>query len=363
MLETIVSDLQQQLVRGVAAARGLDPGQIEAMLGEGPFPAEQAQTLRLVDALGYREDALALARSRAGADARAVDLADYGRRQLPPAEAAARVALVEAAGPIVRGEAPFGLRIGAETLAGVMSGIAVDPEIDAVVLQVDSPGGSAVASETVAHSIAALVGTGKPVVVSMGNAAASGGYWISMGASRIVAEPATLTGSIGVIAGKPVLTELWEDLGVNWELVATAPHAGMWSVNRPFTVEERERVDRLVGELYADFKEGVVRSRNLTPDWVETVARGRVWNGAAAQSLGLVDRLGGLVEALDETRGLLGLPATAPLAVVKRPKPASPFERAFELVSRNLELGAGFRILLTRLVHPGVASIEAPHIR
>ena len=145
------------------------------------------------------------------------------------------VALIRAAGLIRRGDGPLGVEIAADELAGTLEDIADDPAFDAVLLRLDSGGGSAVASETIRRAVLEVRAAGKPVIVSMGNAAASGGYWIAMGADRIVAQPATLTGSIGVIAGKPVLEEAWRKLGVNWAEISRGANAGLWSINRPFS--------------------------------------------------------------------------------------------------------------------------------
>jgi protease IV len=205
-----------------------------------------------------------------------------------------------------------------------------------VVLRLDSGGGSAVASETIRRAVAQVHAAGKPVVVSMGNAAASGGYWIAAGADRIVAQPATLTGSIGVVAGKPVLEEAWRKLGIGWAEVGA--EAGIWSVNRPYSPEARARVDALVDWLYERFVEVVADGRDLPPDRVREIAKGRVWAGAAAADLGLVDELGGLDVALAAARRLLKLAPDAQLAIEVRPDE----DNAFSLLVRALRpLAAG----------------------
>ena len=158
----------------------------------------------------------------------------------------------------------------------------------------------------------------------MSNTAASGGYWIAAGADRIVAQPATLTGSIGVIAGKPVLEEAWRKLGVNWAEVTRGANADIWSLNRPYSPEAQARVDALVGWLYDRFTQLVAQARDLPPERVRELARGRVWAGETAASLGLVDEIGGFDVALAAVRRSLQLPPDASLAVVIRPEENNP---------------------------------------
>ncbi len=182
-----------------------------------------------------------------------------------------------------------------------------------MLLRIDSGGGSAVASETIRRALLEVRAAGKPVIVSMSNTAASGGYWIAAGADRIVAQPATLTGSIGVIAGKPVLEEAWRKLGVNWAEVTRGANADIWSINKPYSAEAQARVDALVGWLYDRFTKLVSDARDMPPDRVRELARGRVWAGETAAALGLVDELGGFDVALAAVRTSLQLPPDAPL--------------------------------------------------
>ena len=199
-------------------------GEVEQLIDEGPFEAEAALEAGLIDGLAYRDEVIDAALEAAGEDAELVPLAAYARRdesELDEPEAVA--ALIVAQGMIQRGTARFERMIGADDLAELLAEAREDDAIDAVVLRLDTGGGSAVASETVGREVALLRDSGKPIIVSMGNAAASGGYWIAMGANHIVAQPATYTGSIGVIAGKPDLAGAWEQLGVNWASIAARP--------------------------------------------------------------------------------------------------------------------------------------------
>ena len=253
------------------------------------------------------------------------------------------MALIRASGLIRRGSGPLGSEIAADELAETLQDIAEDPGLAALLLRIDSGGGSAVASETIRRAVLEVRAAGKPVIVSMSNTAASGGYWIAAGADRIIAQPATLTGSIGVIAGKPVLEEAWRKLGVNWAEVTRGANADIWSINKPYSAEAQARVDALVGWLYDRFTKLVSDARDMPPDRVRELARGRVWAGEAAAGLGLVDELGGFDVALAAVRKSLQLPPDAPLDIAVRPVEDNPLR----LFLRSLSpIGARLAALL-----------------
>ena len=247
---------------------------------------------------------------------------------------------MRAAGMITRGGGSLVDGIAADELAGVLDDIADDKRWRAVVLRLDSGGGSAVASETIRHAVQHLRHSGKPVVVSMGSTAASGAYWIALAADRIVAQPGTLTGSIGVVAGKPDLSGAWRKLGVNWAEITRGGNADIWSLNKPYSADGRARVDDLVGWLYDRFTSLVAEGRGLTPERAQEIAKGRVWAGATALELGLVDELGGLDVALAAVRRSLQLPPDARLDVQVRPEAEDPALRVLNLLrSRVGSLG------------------------
>ena len=211
----------------------MTPERAEAALGGGPYTAAEARDAGLVDRLAYRDEVEARALARAGVGAGLVPMSEYlDAERGEPGDGATRVAFVRAVGTIQRGSEALGGGVAADDLAQALTEAIDDPAVRAIVLRIASPGGSAVASETIAHQVRQAVKVGKPVIVSMGNVAASGGYWIAMDASRIVAEPLTLTGSIGVFAGKPVLAGASEKLGINWGRATAGPDLGMWSLDR-----------------------------------------------------------------------------------------------------------------------------------
>lgn len=362
MLESLADSLHGTLVTEIAASRRLEPSRASDLVGGGPYDAEEARTLGLVDRLAYRDEIERDARDRAGEGAELVDLEWY-ERAIADERAETVVALVRAAGLIVRGSGELGSTIAGDSLAEALTDAIEASDVRAILLRIDSPGGSAVASETVAREVRRAAAAGKPVVVSMGNRAASGGYWIAADAARIVAQPTTLTGSIGVLAGKPVLAGAWERLGVNWARIERGERAALWSVNVPFDSAGQARVERLLDSLYETFKRGVARGRGLSLEQVEEVARGRVWTGAQAREIGLVDRVGGLDEALDEIRALLALPPDTPLRL--RPVPD---ERPFWRLARRLiaatetalDVVTGLEVFLGGLV---AGAVPVPTVR
>ena len=233
--------------------------------------------------------------------------------------------MVTVAGPIVSGRGgpqAFPLSrssAGADTIAAALREAAADDDVKAVVVRVESPGGSVNGSETIWREVCRIRAAGKPVVASMGAVAASGGYYVSMSADAIVASPGTITGSIGVVTGKLVTRELKERLGVGSDSVRTNANADAWSGNSPFTPEQHALVEAEADLFYDDFVNRVAQARGLTVEQVEEVARGRVWTGADALERGLVDELGGLRTAVRRAKVLAGLDADAEVLLAGHP--------------------------------------------
>jgi protease-4 len=318
--EHLVASVMRQLVDGIAQGRGLDAAQVRALVDRAPLPATEALQAGLVDRLGYRDEVYASVRDRADADAALLYVARYARAStsLPARLGMAprpQIALVEVTGPIHLGRSgrrPLtGTTSGSDTVTAALRSAAGDPSVKAVVLRVASPGGSYVASDAIWRQVTLTREAGTPVVVSMGDMAASGGYYVSMGADAIVAEPGTVTGSIGVLAGKPVVDRLLDRLGIGHESVSDGAHAQMLSPSRAFSEEEWALLNAWLDRIYDDFTAKVASSRRLPLDHVRAIARGRVWTGADAREHGLVDELGGLGTALDLARERAGLPPSA----------------------------------------------------
>jgi protease-4 len=330
--ERLAESIAEQIVAAIAERRGKTAEQARALLDRGPFLAEDALAEGLVDALAYRDEVYADARKKAGPDAILQYVARYQRshtlaqraRKLPnPRERF--VAVIYASGPIRQGRSgrsPLsGSSMGSDTVAAALRSATSDERVRAVLLRVNSPGGSAVASDTIWREVVRTRAAGKPVVVSMSDVAASGGYYISMAADVIVAQPGTLTGSIGVITGKPVFEEAFGRIGITTDSVSVGRGATMFAPTHPFSEDEWQRINTWLDAIYRDFTEKVASGRRMTVEQVHEIARGRVWTGADAARNGLVDELGGMSVAAGIARRRAGLPADAPLRAYPRLTP------------------------------------------
>ncbi|HVB46516.1 MAG TPA: signal peptide peptidase SppA [Streptosporangiaceae bacterium] len=343
-----------QLADAIAERGKISTQEATRLINEGPYLAEQAVAAGLVDTLGYRDEVYASLRGRVNAVAepmllylgryqRSKELASRARQLAAPRPHA--VALIHATGTIRRGRggrSPMtGTAMGSDSITAALRSAAADPHIRAIVLRVNSPGGSYVASDSIWHEVVRARNAGKPVVVSMGDVAASGGYFISMAADAIVAQPGTVTGSIGVISGKPVLGEMLDKAGVTTDSVVVGEHAAMFSTARPFTEAEWAVVDAWLDHIYADFTGKVAAGRGLSAQRVHDLARGRVWTGADARERDLVDELGGIEEAADIARHRAGLPPTAPLVPYPRIGPLERIRPASNSEDRRAAAGIG----------------------
>ncbi len=322
--EQVAQSVTAQLTDAIAEHLSISPEEAGRLINGGPYLAEQALANRLVDALGYRDEVYAAVRKQVGNDPILLYVGRYQRskelanraKQLTSSRQDA-VALIQATGAIRRGRngrSPLtGTAMGSDSITAALRAATADPHIKAIVLRVNSPGGSYVASDAIWREVVRARNAGQPVVVSMSDVAASGGYFISMAADAIVAQPGTVTGSIGVISGKPVLSDMLAKTGVTTDSVVLGPHAAMFSTSRPFSSEEWQIVDGWLDRIYADFTGKVAAGRGLSAERVHELARGRIWTGADAHERKLVDELGGVEDAADIARRRAGLPATAPL--------------------------------------------------
>ncbi len=338
----MLESMQEQVWQAVAESRKVDPVALDGWADRAPLLRDDAVASGLVDRIGYRDEAYARITEMVGVE----DVSDEeapprlylsryagasrsrlappmpsvpGRRPKPT------VAVVTIDGAIVNGRGgpqflPFGpSAAGADTIAAALREAAADDAVSAIVLRVDSPGGSVTASETIWREVKRARERGKPVVASMGAVAASGGYYASMATDAIVANPGTITGSIGVITGKLVVRDLKDRLGVGSDTVRTNANADAWSIDAPFTPEQRAGREAEADLLYTDFVERVAEGRKLSTEAVEVVARGRVWTGADALERGLVDELGGFRTALRRAKVLAGLDEDAEVRIVNYP--------------------------------------------
>ena len=306
----ILDSLYGQVVAGISDRRKLAPDRVKDLIDKGPFLAQEAVDAQLVDHLGYATDARDALGQRASA-AKPMKLADYLDAVGAPHRAGPVVALIYADGLMVRGKSDGGLYgdglMGADGVVRAFRLATEDKNVRAILFRIDSPGGSATAAETIWAAVDAAQKAGKPVVVSMGSVAGSGGYYIAAGADKIVAEPATLTGSIGVIAGKIVLNGALDKIGAAIDSVQTSDSAALFSPFHDFTPRDTERVNAVLDQIYDGFKTRVGDGRHMDPNWVESVAKGRVWTGEDAKAIALVDELGGYDTALELAKAAIGL--------------------------------------------------------
>ena len=330
--EHLAASIADQLISAIAERRGKAPADARALLDRGPFLPHQALAEGLVDTLGYRDEVYAAVRRQAGQNTvlqyvnryqRAHTLAQRARKLPNPRER--YVAVIYATGPIRPGRSgrgPMsGPAIGSDTVAGALRAAADDERARAILLRVNSPGGSSTASDTIWREVVRARAGGTPVVVSMGDVAASGGYYIAMAADEIIAQPGTITGSIGVVTGKPVVEQLLDRAGITTDSVAQGAHGRMFAPTHPFSEDEWAIVNTWLDWIYDDFTSKVAEGRGMSRDQVQEVARGRVWTGADAAGNGLADGLGGLADAARAARRRGGLPADAPLRLFPRISP------------------------------------------
>ena len=334
-LEALLGSLLSTFRDGVAQGRGLPPDSVRSLLDRGPFHAEEALALGLVDELGYRDEAMARMEARVGGGTTALSVRDYHARGGRAWDRGARIAVIYGLGAIQRGSSGFDPlsgegAMGASDVAAAFREAVEDDRVRAILFRVDSPGGSWVASDVIRREILRAREEGKPVVVSMGNAAASGGYLISSAADRIVAHPTTITGSIGVVAGRFVLEDFFQRLGVTWDRVEVGESAGYLGGIEDFTDEEWERFQASLDRIYEGFVGRVAEDRGMEVDRVEAVARGRIWTGRDAMELGLVDELGGFGTAVAVARELAGLEVDARVQLRVYPEEPTLFQLLME---------------------------------
>jgi protease IV len=362
MAESLNTDLYNQLIRGVADGRHKSEDEVRKLVDHGPYLPEDAVRAGLVDDLAYEDeldDKVELGRGR---------IQYLEQRQYRHVESSTlglnrgqRIAVIYAVGMISSGESSTAGNqvVGSDTLVRYIRRARADRSIRAIVLRVDSPGGSAIASDVIWRELS-LTRDVKPVIASMSDVAASGGYYISMPAHAIVAQPATLTGSIGVVSIKFVIDGTLDKVGANIEGVQQGRYAGMYSPVRQFTPEERARMLELMQATYDAFVEKAAAGRNTTPEKIDAIAQGRVWTGHQAKQLGLVDELGGLDRALALAKQRAKIAQDAEVELVIYPPKKSFYEVLADPLGRSSDgmgaigalLGLGDRRVLSTLAAP-----------
>ncbi len=338
MDESLNRDLYEQIVRGIADARKKNEADVRKAIDDGPFLPEEAVRAGLVDDLAYEDQVDE--KLRAGSTRDRIDGEDYARVSSSSLglSRGPRIAVIYASGAIVGGKSGFdpvnGPVVGSETLIDYIRQARKDGSIRAIVLRIDSPGGSATASDAIWRelTLAKNEKADRPLIASMSDLAASGGYYIAMPAQVIVAQPSTLTGSIGIFGGKVVTGGVYNKLGMNIDSTSIGKHAEINSPVRPYNQDELKKLQEQLQSFYDDFVEKVADSRHSTPEQIDALAQGRVWTGRQAKQNRLVDELGGLDRAIALAKQRAKIAADSSVEIVVYP----PKRTFFELLSDQL---------------------------
>ncbi len=354
-MEAILDDYYRQIIEMIATGRKLNPEQVKSLIDTGLHTAADAKRLGLIDVVGY-EDAIESLVKGDDKTAEVKVTKGYGKKKIdtdfsgftgmakmmnvimgvePTARksTAPKIAVINATGAIMSGSSASDPFFGEQTMGSTTMIKAIrqardDSTVKAVVLRIDSPGGSALASDLMWHELEGLDGK-KPFIVSMGDTAASGGYYIAMGADRIFAEPGTLTGSIGVVGGKIAFEKFYEKVGITTSIVMRGKNSGVLSTTTPFSDSEKTAMQKMLNDIYAQFTTKAAAGRKMDVEKLEKMARGRVYTGVQALQLGLVDELGTLGDAIAHAKQAAGLKPDDKLERLDLPKPTSPFEALF----------------------------------
>jgi protease-4 len=330
-MTAIMTSWFDQMKDGICTARQIDPAQFQSIVDAGPYLGKEAVTAKLVDAVAYRDEVYGDVKRKAGEGSELLYLDQYLERAGRPHDHGKRIALVFGVGGVTRGASDYdpvqgSQNMGSDTVAGAIRAAAEDKDVKAILFRVDSPGGSYVASDTIWREVVRARQTGKPVIVSMGNLAGSGGYFVAMAADKIVAEPGTITASIGVLGGKMLTGGLWDKIGLSWDEVHQGENATMFTGTRDYSPAEWGRFQAWLDRVYLDFTSKVAEGRKLPREKVLEIAKGRIWSGQVAKNLGLVDELGGYDTALKLAKQAANIPEKDDVKIVVYPRPKSFFE-------------------------------------
>jgi protease IV len=369
MTEALNRDTFDQLVRGIAQGRHKTEAEVRALIMRGPLLPQEALKAGLVDGLAYEDqldDRVPELRGQSG-QKRRIDDSDYRRIDARSVgiRPRSRIAVLYAVGTITSGKSAFdplnGSIVGSETLVEQIRQVRDDESIKAIVLRVDSPGGSSVASDVIWRELMITRDQkpSRPLITSMSDLAASGGYYISLPGQTIVAQPGTLTGSIGIYTGKMVLDGTLDKVGVTHETVSSGGNADIYSPFAKFTPAQRARVEDFLQDFYNNFLDKVAASRHTTREKIDSVAQGRVWTGAQARERGLVDMLGGLDTAIEVAKQRAKIPADEDVELVSYPARRSFYEALTEQFRGSAGLGI-WNLLAGADEGRAIAALTAP---
>ena len=351
-MTAMVGSLYDSAANNIAADRGLNTNsddmaarraRLDEIFNTAPHSAEFAKEAGLVDTLGFSHGAREHAKSLAGEKSGFIKMSDYAL----PYTSGPVIALVGGEGAIVTGGSSSGnpfapsLSMGSDTISSALTKAAKDKNVKAIVFRVDSGGGSAIASDQMWDAVNRAKAAGKPVIVSMGQYAASGGYYVAAPADKIVAMPTTLTGSIGVLGGKLALEETYKKVGYNVEAVHKGgEYTGAYSSDEAWTPELREKFRSSMEDIYVDFTSRVADGRDIPISRVQEIAKGRVWTGAQAKEIGLVDEFGGILKAIELAKVAADIDADTKVRIRKFPRDLTPAEQFEQLFNVTMETGS-----------------------
>lgn len=362
-VESLLTSVYDQYLTEVSLARHMDRAHFADLVQKGPFLPQDAMQNNLVDRLAYWDEVRDFFRQKTG-EWNPVGFTQY--RQGLSDGSGPRIAIIYASGEIVSGASqisPGGTVVmGGDSVAAEIREARNDSSIRAIVLRVDSPGGSSVASEVIRREVE-LARKKKPVVVSMSDVAASGGYWISMSADKIVADPGTITASIGVLSGKMNISGLYKLLGLSTDYVATSDNATLYSPQQDFTPAQQLVVQRMLQDIYTSFTQGVAQGRGLPIATVQKIAKGRVWSGEQAKGLGLVDDLGGADRAVTVAKELAHIPVNSSVEIVRLPKEKTLFDLFLGRAEGQVVAPEDDYSSIQSLVHRVSSMVEAEPVR
>lgn len=341
-LEDLIGNLSGRMMEGIADGRKMNFVELGMQIDKGLLTGQEALDAKLIDRLDYADVMVSEIREDAKGNpddksVKLVTLARYSQDKVKPHKTAGKrpsVALIYAVGTIVEKTGAQG-NAGADKISAAITEAYEDDDIGAIVLRIDSPGGSPSASETIRRSLVKAKEKNKKVIVSMGSVAASGGYWIAADADKIFASRGTITGSVGVVMGKFEASELWKKLGVNWEGPKMGRNSDIWSINQPFDEMETERMNTLIDYTYDAFLQRVADGRGMEVSAVKEIAQGRAWTGEDAALNGLVDELGGLNSALDYAATTLGGETRKDVRIIRMPRELNRVEQLLELFGQE----------------------------
>ncbi len=357
-MQSMMQSLANQMAKGIATGRKIELKKAQQLMAEGPYTANEALKKGLVTHIGYEDEMMDKIKEEAGKEGKRVEAETYlylsGEED--DEETKANVALIYAEGMIAETPAKGPYRVAQDSVidaASVIKAFKVaikDEDIRAILFRVNSPGGSPVASETMRRGLLMAKEASKPVFVSMGRVAASGGYWIAMDAHHIVADPATITGSIGVVAGKIVLGGLYNKLGIKWDSLTTSENAQMSSTRQAFSPQARARMTAMIDETYKIFTDNVAAARKIPKEKMADIAKGRVFTGEQALKVGLVDELGGMETTVAAIKKELKIKADEKIALVLLPPPETPRAMIMQLVQDLMSGSVMIKDIFSQLV-------------